>query len=67
MGLRTVLDNKVFKGQDCYSRIHSDIAAAAPSAGSYANCPAGTLVYDGTNDDWYITTVANTTWVKINA
>jgi hypothetical protein len=27
----------------------------------------GTLAYDEDNDDAYICTVANTTWVKINA
>jgi len=31
------------------------------------NAPVGTLCWDVTNSNGYICTVANTTWVKINA
>lgn len=40
------------------------VSAGAPST---ITAPVGTLCWDVTNSDGYICTVANTTWVKINA
>ena len=65
MSLAGKLNEEVFKGQDCYSRIWGTPATATPSAGSHSAVPAGGLVYDGSNDKWYICTVAGTTFVKI--
>lgn len=65
MSLAGKCNQQVFGGKDAYSLISGKIASAAPSAGSYPTCARGTMIYDGTNDDWYICTVANTTWVKI--
>ena len=67
MGLRQKLNDNVFKGNDCYNMIWGSTTTAVPSAGSHANVPAGGLVYDSTNDNWYICTAAGATFVKINA
>ena len=67
MSLVGHLKDKVFAGRDINQQINGNIAVAAPSAGSYATCGVGELIWDGTNDNWYICTVADTTWVLINA
>ena len=68
MSLKRRLAEKVFNGsKDIYQCIDRQTLVAAPSAGSCPYHPVGTLVLDATNNNWYICTVANTTWVKINA
>lgn len=60
------LVNKSFAGNQ--NILHGNpnvmISDGAPSS---FNAPVGTLCWDVTNSDGYICTVANTTWVKINA
>ena len=67
MSLRSDLLDNVFGGKSIEHQICANLASAAPSAGSYPNSRVGQLIKDQTNDNWYITTVAGTTWVKINA
>lgn len=69
MSLKSNLVNKVFAGHSnpLDHKINRTIDTNAPSAGAYPNALVGELIYDGTGDDWYITTVAGTTFVKINA
>lgn len=68
MSLKRRLAEKVFAGaKDIYQKIDEQTLVAAPSAGSCPYHPVGTLVLDSTANNWYICTVANTTWVKINA
>ena len=69
MSLRKNLTDKVFVGErsPLDHKINPTTTTAAPSAGSYPNALVGELIYDETGTDWYITTVAGTTWVKINA
>jgi hypothetical protein len=66
MSLYSHLKNKAFAGNaDLRQRINGKVATAAPSAGSYPYAKVGELIYDQTNNDWYFTTVAGTTWVRI--
>jgi len=68
MSLKRRLAEKVFNGsKDIYQCIDRQTLTDAPSAGSVPYAPVGTLVLDATNNNWYICTVENTTWVKINA
>jgi len=68
MSLRTSLINVVFAGhEDPFQHIIGTETTAAPSAGSYPNAGVGDLIHDKTANSWYITTVAGTTFVKLNA
>jgi len=66
MSLYSKFRDEVMAGNaNIRQRINGKVATAAPSAGSYPYAKKGELIYDQTNDDWYITTVTSTTWVKI--
>ena len=63
MGLKTTIIDKAFGGrQDIWQNVITN--AGIPSS---ITAPVGTLCWDTTNEDAYICTVADTTWVKINA
>ena len=63
MGLKTTIVDKAFGGRsDIFTNIMT--YAGVPTG---LTAPVGTLCWDTTNSDAYIYTVADTTWVKINA
>jgi len=63
MGLYSNMVTKVFAGEREPFR-NIQIYAGVPTG---VTAKVGSFIYDSTNDDYYITTVLDTTYVKINA
>jgi hypothetical protein len=66
VGRFTALANVSFAGNKGILRGKPNVMVSNGAPASF-NAPVGTLCWDVTNSDGYICTVANTTWVKINA
>lgn len=66
VGRWKALVEKSFHGNQGILRGKPNVMVSNGAPSSF-NAPVGTLCWDVTNSDGYICTVANSTWVKINA